>query len=111
MRTAVVARMLAKCYGPGATQQSGIGQRFTPTNPPRTCQVQKTCLLLLLRSLLLGGLLLRSLLLRHSESPPRGFVCAARSLFLAATLAAAACSAAEAAQSRAARASRVASRV
>ena len=39
----------------------------------------------------------------------RGFVCAARSLVLAATLAATACSAAEAAQSRAARASRVAS--
>src|SRR6185369_17878706 len=36
-------------------------------NPPRTCQVQTTRLLLLLRSLLLRALLLGSLLLGHSR--------------------------------------------
>src|SRR5439155_26975405 len=47
-------------------QKSRIGRRVSATNPPRTCQVQQTCLLLLLRSLLLGALLLRTLLLGHS---------------------------------------------
>lgn len=57
--------------------ESGTGRRVLPTNPPRTCQVQSSRLLLLLGSTLLRGLLLSALLLCHFESPPRSL---ARSL-------------------------------